>query len=345
MPLDRPFEIILGEAADAPSYMQLSILKPLVIQPEIAAQFLSATHILPGGYQWIRGVARERKEFWHQLCEDLYKTARYTQSDLDHLTSIILDNPDLRRKYYAANCSRNFESLLIEIATINKLSPAQHYFLGELVGYLHHVNRFTQDDWLHLISIYQDIPVMKSKYEAAKNNAEFDALFQEVIRLEKLKLLFIHVVELNEEHANAECNNIFTAKNLLGVNFCIEFLHALSEEDVPDVHSTFLLIYSDEHLSRLYQEADTTEKFVSLLGEILNRLPNFTDSDEEMEDGENTSEEKSTDKLSAAAASATSHSSASSTTPTFFNKPPTPPLNAQQASANNDALSIPSMHH
>lgn len=334
MPLDSPFKIIPSKATDAPSYIQLSSLKPLVIKPEIAAQFPSAAHILPGGYRWVRGVARERQEFWHQLCEDLYNTARYTQSGIDHLTSIILDNPDLHRQYYAANCSRNFDSLLVKVRKINKLSPEQQYFLGELANYLQHANRFTRDEWMHLTSIFQDIPVMKSKYEAAKSGAEFEALFQDIIRLEKLKAHFILVVKLNKKHANDECNKIFTAKGLLGVNFCIDFLHALSEGDVSDVQSTFSLIYTDEHLSRLYQEADTAKKFVRLLGDILKSLPDFVDSDEEMEDEEHASEEESADNTPAAA-SALSHASASSTIPSFFNKAMTPPPNAQQVTAPN----------
>lgn len=322
MPFYQTLDIILAETANAPSHMQLGTLKPLVMKPEIAAQFPSATSI------WgVRGVARERREFWYELCTYLYDTARYTQAGIDHLTSILLDNPEIRRKYYAANCSRNFEPLVAEVRNLDNFPRERRDFLEKLARYLDEANRSSLNEWEHLISIFQNIPAIRSKYDAATNSEDFEILFKEIVRIEQLKLQFINLLALDEESADTQCNAMFIMKGLLGINFFIALLHLLTEGDVPDLNAALSAIFADQECARLFQEANTSEHFANLLIRIEDNIYSFTNSYEYM-DYQNESGVQA--PVVAAAASASSPSRASSTAPTFFNKPPPYPKDEKQ---------------
>lgn len=322
MPFYQTLDIILAEAANAPSHMQLGDLKLLVIKPEIAAQFPSAASAFG-----VRGVARERREFWGELCNYLHETGRYTQKGIDHLTAILLDTPEIRRKYYAANCSRNFEPLVAEVCNADNFPRERRDFLKKLMQYLNDANRSFPHEWEHILSIFQNIPVVRSKYDAANNSEDFEILYQEIVRIEQLKLQYINFAKLDKESADTQCNALFTTKGLLGINFFIDLLYVLKEGNVPDINAALSAIFADQECARLFQEANTDENFTSLLSQIEKNIYSFANAYEYMDDTEDVPEAAAP---VAAAASTTPASRASSTASTFFNKPPPYPQNKKQ---------------
>lgn len=106
MPSNLPLTIDVANN----SFMRLGDLASLTIPKELADQFPS-----------IRGVARERKEFWRGLCNYLYEEGCYSQSDFDYIYHIIKEISSLHAEYTAATCVRQFEPLSNKVISVYKL--------------------------------------------------------------------------------------------------------------------------------------------------------------------------------------------------------------------------------
>lgn len=207
MPSNLPLLITRGEI----SFMQLNGLAALIIDPNLSSQFST-----------LRGVERERKEFWRALFNFLYDENRYTQTDFDHLYYGMLNIPSLCNEYKAAKCVGSFEALFDKLMIVDKLilflnaSPAMSKEKGNAF-----INTVLEQKGRLGIQFFMDL---------------FQALSdEEVLDIARVKYLIEHDQELHASYkaANSAQRYIELINKFLALD---EFQNSDDEDEEEENH-------------------------------------------------------------------------------------------------------------